>query len=132
MSSNIRIKKVCLHCKSSFIAKTTVTKFCSDNCAKRNYKKRQKELKVTDTILETNSQIISALNVADVSNVSGADRIQKEWLSTKEASVILGITERTLFRLLKTTQLPRLKIGKRLLFNKEQVINFFNNKTERQ
>ena len=46
MSSNIRISKICQHCGQEFVAKTTVTKFCSDNCAKRNYKKRKREEKI--------------------------------------------------------------------------------------
>ncbi|WP_158085349.1 hypothetical protein [Niastella vici] len=52
MSSNIRIQKVCLHCKKVFTAKITVTKFCSDDCAKRNYKLRIKVKKVEASVSE--------------------------------------------------------------------------------
>lgn len=38
MSSNIRIKKFCRHCGQEFIARTTVTKYCSETCTKRAYK----------------------------------------------------------------------------------------------
>ena len=46
MSSNLRIKKVCQFCYSEFIAKTTVTKYCSLKCAQRAYKHRVKEKKL--------------------------------------------------------------------------------------
>uniref|UniRef100_UPI0028B10B01 hypothetical protein n=1 Tax=Sphingobacterium multivorum TaxID=28454 RepID=UPI0028B10B01 len=38
MSSNIKIKKICQQCGQEFIARTTVTKYCGDNCAKKAYK----------------------------------------------------------------------------------------------
>ena len=38
MSSNITIPKICLSCNNGFIAKTTVTKFCSHKCACKAYK----------------------------------------------------------------------------------------------
>lgn len=41
MSSNIRLQKTCQHCGNRFTAKTTVTKFCSDTCAKWAYKQRK-------------------------------------------------------------------------------------------
>ena len=46
MSSNLRIPKICQHCGLEFIAKTTTTKFCGDKCAKANYKKRKRDLKI--------------------------------------------------------------------------------------
>lgn len=42
MSSNIRIVKVCEYCKKEFMARTTVTKCCSDPCAKGLYKLKQR------------------------------------------------------------------------------------------
>jgi len=46
MSSKIEITKVCQHCGNEFIAKTTVTKFCSHACAVKNYKQRKKAEKL--------------------------------------------------------------------------------------
>jgi hypothetical protein len=46
MSSNIRIPKICQHCGNEFVPKTTVTKYCGDDCAKRAYKKRKRDEKV--------------------------------------------------------------------------------------
>jgi len=35
MTSNIRIEKVCQYCGTKFIAKTTVTRYCSHSCNKK-------------------------------------------------------------------------------------------------
>lgn len=48
MSSNLRIKKVCQFCYSEYIAKKTVTKYCSLKCAQRAYKQRAKEKKIKE------------------------------------------------------------------------------------
>jgi len=53
-------------------------------------------------------------------------RVIKELVSIKELTVIVGLSESTLFRLIKDKKFPRLKVGKRLLFNKESVINYMN------
>ena len=39
MSSNIFVQRICEECGNEFTARTTVTRFCGDRCAKRAYKK---------------------------------------------------------------------------------------------
>ena len=133
MSSNIRIKKVCQHCKQLFIAQTTKTKFCSLVCAQRNYKKRQKESKITKAILETNEQIAARYDdAAPTNNLSQPEeRLKQDWLNIHDVSELFGIGKRTLFRLIKNEAFPKLKIGRRLVFNKQQVLNYFTSKSER-
>ena len=48
MSSNIRIPKICEFCNNAFIAKTTTTRYCSDNCFKKAYKARKREEKINN------------------------------------------------------------------------------------
>jgi predicted DNA-binding transcriptional regulator AlpA len=131
MSSNIRLKKVCQHCHKPFIAKTTVTKFCGDDCAKRNYKQREREKKITDAILKTNKKLVDATSDSKVPVASVTDRFQRELLNIGDLSLLLGITERTLVRAMKKSSFPRVKIGRRLLFNKQQVLDFLTSKSER-
>jgi excisionase family DNA binding protein len=130
MSSNIRVKKICQHCRATFIAKTTVTKFCSDTCAKRNYKKRMREEKVTAVILETNHQVIEQHYYSGGASpeVVPLHTNLHEWISIRDMAYILNVSERTLFRCIKDATFPRLKIGKKLLFNKQQVVNYFISK----
>jgi len=133
MSSNIRIKKVCQHCKQLFIAKTTVTKFCSLTCSQRNYKKRMKESKITKAILEANQQIaIRYDDAALMNNLSQTEeKLKNDWLNIQDVAELLGVGKRTLFRLVKNEKLPKLKIGRRLVFNKQEVLNYFISKSER-
>jgi excisionase family DNA binding protein len=132
MSSNIRLKKICQHCGQSFIAKTTVTKFCSDDCAKRNYKKRQKDQKVTKAILETNNQLQGqpAPTKSKGQAIPPLERLNRDWINIRDVSELLGIAERTMFRLIKEPTFPKLKIGRKLLFNKQQVMEYFISKSE--
>jgi len=51
MSSNLYIPKTCKHCGKAFTARTTVTKYCSDMCAKREYKARKRNEKVQATLV---------------------------------------------------------------------------------
>ena len=53
MSSNIRIVKICEYCNNKFIAKTRITKCCSDDCAKRFYKLKIKNIKIAHAELKT-------------------------------------------------------------------------------
>ncbi|HEY4937191.1 MAG TPA: hypothetical protein VII44_11450, partial [Puia sp.] len=69
MSSNIRLKKVCQHCGNLFTAKTTVTKFCSDDCAKRNYKKRKREEGIQVSNEATSQEVSRRLEREPVSDV---------------------------------------------------------------
>jgi len=124
MSSNIRINKVCQHCNKVFIAKTTVTKFCSDQCAKSNYKKRQKDARVEVSQADTERQ----LSEGKQQNRSAFADSSAEMVGIGGLSAVTGLSERTIFRLIKDPMFPRVKIGKRLLFKKDAVINYLTSK----
>ncbi|MBE7172220.1 MAG: helix-turn-helix domain-containing protein [Williamsia sp.] len=124
MSSNIRINKVCQHCNKVFIAKTTVTKFCSDQCAKSNYKKRQKDARIEVSQIDTERQLSEGKQqIKSVSRDSSAAMV-----GTSGLSAVTGLSERTIFRLIKDPAFPRVKIGKRLLFKKDAVIDYLTSK----
>lgn len=124
MSSNIRINKVCQHCNKIFIAKTTVTKFCSDQCAKSNYKKRQKDARIEVSHADTERQ----LSEGKQQNRSASAENSVEMVGTSGLSAVTGLSERTIFRLIKDPAFPRVKIGKRLLFKKDTVIDYLTSK----
>lgn len=130
MSSNIRIKKICQHCKQSFIAQKTVTKFCSLTCAQRNYKKRKREEKITQTILTVNDQTLERYALASSAGGAkpGTHRLDREWINIQDIAELLGVGERTLFRAIKDKDFPKVKIGRRLLFNKQFVLDYFISK----
>jgi excisionase family DNA binding protein len=125
MSSNLRLKRVCEHCKRVFTAKTTVTKFCSDECAKKNYKLRQK----TAAISESNEQTKQKITSAPSSSGNGTITVdQMEIVDITTLCAITTIGERTMYRLIKDQDFPKLKIGGSLRFHKETVIQYLVNK----
>jgi len=124
MSSNIRINKVCQHCNKVFIAKTTVTKFCSDQCAKSNYKKRQKDGRIELSQADTERQLSEGKQQGRGASADSS----AEMVGTSGLSAVTGLSERTIFRLIKDPAFPRVKIGKRLLFKKDAVIDYLTSK----
>lgn len=127
MSSNIRIQKVCLHCKSIFTAKTTVTKFCSDRCAKLNYKERQRAENIENSKEETRKTI--AAKITDrLNTLPEGQAIQKMLVNVLELSIAIGMSRRTIFNLMEDKKFPRIKVGRKLLFDKIKVVEYIKNK----
>ena len=121
MSSNIRIKKVCEHCGEIFMARTTITRYCSHKCNSADYKKKEKQNKIEQSNQQTKNKILDQQEV-----IQPEIKVSKELVNVKELSVITSLSERTLFRLIKDKKFPKMKIGKRLVFNKDAVINYLN------
>jgi ribosomal protein L35 len=106
MSSNIRISAICVYCNSDFIAKTTITKCCSNHCAKRHYKikKREEKLRqasIQDVVVASDSQNKEGELLARVNS--------REILSLREAAFFLGVSQLTIRRWLKAKKFVRLK-----------------------
>lgn len=99
MSSNIQVTRICQHCNKEFIAKTTVTKFCSDQCRKRNYKLKHTQDKIIKSDIET--QLIRSEKafspIKDISN--------KEFLSVTEVSHLIGCSRQNVYKLINTGKL---------------------------
>lgn len=92
MSSNMKILKTCKYCKGEFIARKTTTKTRSDACAKRLYKIELRNSKIA--LAETKEQIKRKPKC-----IITEDQIRviqsKEYLTLKEAAVLLNITPLT-------------------------------------
>jgi excisionase family DNA binding protein len=114
MSTNIRLEKTCQHCGEKFIAKTTVTMFCSDNCAKRNYKKRKREEKIEIAIRKEKEPkpFDSIVNL-------------KEFLSIEEACQLIGASRWTIYRLIDKGNLRAGKIGTRTIIKRKEIDKLF-------
>ena len=116
MSSNIKIEKTCMFCGEKFTAKTTVTKYCSHKCASRAYKVRAKEEKIQKA---TEQETEHAILFNPIVN-------KKEYLSIKEACMLLGASRWTIYRMIDKGQLPAAKIGRRTIIQKSDIENLFN------
>lgn len=132
MSSNIRVEKLCQYCGETFIAKTSVTQYCSDKCAKIAYKRRKRDEKIR-----------LAPKAKDLSKLHGPDKIwlgkkreqnleplalikNRNYFSLSQTSTLLGISERTLFRMIKRGQVSTTKIGGRTLIKKTELLPYFS------
>ncbi|MBS1660246.1 MAG: helix-turn-helix domain-containing protein [Bacteroidetes bacterium] len=124
MSSNLELKRICQHCGKSFIARKMTTKFCSLECGQRNYKVRERINKIT----ASNIAAKASFNNLEAIQAYAVPSVEKYFINIELLSLNTSISERTLFRLLKDHKLPRLKIGRKLLFHRETVINYLTNK----
>jgi len=123
MSTRISIPKICQHCGNSFIARTTVTKYCGDNCAKRAYKKRKRDEKIQASIEETKQQM---QGLQSPQTVQTQDILTKQYLSVQEAANLLGASRWTIQRMIKRDQLKSAKLGRRTIIARSEIDNLFN------
>lgn len=115
MSSNIRVQKICQYCEQSFVARTTVTQYCSDSCSKKAYKERNRQKKIQESFEETVKKRTELFKQIS----------QKEFLNVSEACTIFGISRTTLWRLTRKGKLRKADIGKRAIYLKKDLYNLF-------
>src|SRR5665647_924420 len=118
MSSNIKIVKICEYCQEEFIAKTTTTKCCSDNCSKRFYKLKIKNDKIAQAELKTE---IKRKPKAFITEEEIKVIQAKQNLTLKEAAILLNITPLTLRRWTLDGKVNSQKVGKKHLYMRENL-----------
>lgn len=100
MSSNIKIERICQHCNKDFIAKTTVTRYCSDDCAKKAYKARKRAEKIGVSIAEI--QQIRQNPIEDLK--------AREFLTVMQVSKLIGCSKQNVYKLINTGKLKATNI----------------------
>ncbi|HMQ06050.1 MAG TPA: helix-turn-helix domain-containing protein [Saprospiraceae bacterium] len=113
MSSNIEVNRICQHCSKEFLARTTVTKYCSIKCGQRAYKARVRTEKIKKSNTETSkikSQPFEELKT-------------KEYLSIKETCKLIGISRRTVYRLIEQGKLKIYKVNTRTIIKRIEINN---------
>ncbi len=103
MSSNIQVQRICKHCGNEFTARTTVTQYCGDNCAKRAYKARLRAGKVQQSNTETLSVIKRPIEELKA----------KEFLTVPEVAKLLSTSLRTTYRLIKQGNIRGVNLAER-------------------
>ena len=121
MSSNIKIVKICEYCSNEFIAKTTTTKCCSDNCSKRSYKLKIKNDKIAKADLKTEikrkpKKFITEEEIKVIN--------AKKYLTLIEAAILSNVTSLTLRRWTLARKMDAHKIGKKWMFDIKQTENY--------
>jgi excisionase family DNA binding protein len=116
MSSNLRIVKICAYCKQEFIARKTTTETCSDPCAKRLYKFKQKEKAIQLVQVET---VVKREPKAFITEGEIKAIQAKEWLTLKEAALLLNVSPLTLRRWVLSGKVKSKKVGRKHMFMKK-------------
>ena len=117
MSSNINITRKCQYCNSVFEAKTLYTRYCSKTCNSRDYKNQIRENRIAvATLKKSPIQVVrDQLNMEEIPN--------KPYLSTLEAASYLGVSKRTIERLISGGKLKVVRLLRRVLIEKETLNN---------
>jgi excisionase family DNA binding protein len=121
MSSNIRIVKICEFCQNEFVAKTTVTQCCSDACAKRLYKLKKKNEAISRAGLET---MVKRKPDTFITEEQVRAVQAKEWLTLKEAALLLNVSPLTLRRWVLSGKVMSKKVGRKHAFKRETFLNW--------
>lgn len=125
MSSNISVIRVCEHCGKDFTARTTVTRFCSDLCGKRNYKQRQKEKKINQSNKETETKKQS--RVKQIKDVSILD-----YLNPTDTARLLMCSVRNVYKLIDAGKLPYAQLSeKKRLISRNDIDIYLQSLTKR-
>jgi excisionase family DNA binding protein len=100
MSSNIKVQRICKSCGKEFTARTTVTKACSDYCAKRLYKAKKRNEKVEASNTETKE-----IKIRPIEELKA-----KEFLSVRDVSKLIGCSRQTVYTLINYGRLKGVNI----------------------
>lgn len=113
MSSNIRVTRVCEYCGNAFIAKTTVTRSCSEYCAKRLYKVKRTESKIIKSNSETNAILLQPIEELKA----------KEFLTVRDMAKLLNCSIRTAYNLINRDLIKAVNISERKTLIKRSEID---------
>lgn len=120
MSSKIRINKICQFCNTEFVAKTTVTKYCSTKCASKAGKDRKRTNKIKQSQAETDAIKAQTSIYASVNS--------KDILTVKDAALLLNCSLRTTYRLINTGAIRAVRISERkTLVRRSDIDGLFDN-----
>jgi excisionase family DNA binding protein len=122
MSSNIRIKRICEFCSNEFEAKTTVTKYCGDTCAKKGYKARKRSEKIEGSDKQVKQVLLRPIEEIKT----------KDFLSIAEACKLIGVSRMTIYRSIGRGVLKAGKIGRRTIIRRSELENIFEPFTQPQ
>ncbi len=104
MSSLIKVQRICQYCSNEFTARTTVTKYCGDNCAKMAYKQREREKKIQQSNIETASVLRKPIEELKA----------KEFLTVKEVAALLNCSIRLVYNRISDKKLKATNLSQRL------------------
>ena len=94
-----KTERNCPICGTSFIPKTINSRYCSEKCSRKAYKRKVAE--------EKRQQELNAIAESVPDN--------RPYISVPEAIAIYGVAKSTLYRLIRQGHIPAINLGTRLL-----------------
>jgi excisionase family DNA binding protein len=104
MSSKIEVQRICQHCGNEFTARTTVTQYCGNVCAKRAYKAKMRAAKVEVSNKQT--QQIKAQPIEELK--------AKEFLTVREVALLLNCSIRSAYYYIESGNINAVNLGQRI------------------
>lgn len=104
MSSKMKLQRVCQYCSNEFTARTSVTKYCGDYCAKRAYKDRIRDAKMKTSDAETQTVLQRPLELIKA----------KEFLTVKEVASLLNCSIRSVYLHIGKKRIKAVNLSQRL------------------
>lgn len=102
-TSKFRVLRTCEFCGKEFYAQKVSTRYCSKRCNELAYKQRRRQRQIT----EAEAGVLQK-PIEEVGN--------KEFLSLQDASVLFGITKRSVYNLIYNGVLQAFKFSSRMTF----------------
>lgn len=119
-SSTFKILKQCVHCGNMFEAQKITTKYCSHKCNSASYKLKKKlERKGQAEAITNQPQPFKPKTTA----INRAMVKDKEFLTVKELSVLLGCSTKTIYPLIRSGVIKATNFGKRQTYIKRSNID---------
>ena len=103
MSSNIKVKWICEFYGNAFMAKTTVTRFCSHICNSRYGKRKARELKIE----------ASEKQVVETIATTTSSAVVAEFLTVKEAARLLNTSVRSIYNIIQSGRIKAIRFTPR-------------------
>lgn len=116
----MRIPKVCQYCGNGFTAMKMTTKYCSLQCAQKNYKKVKREDKITvahNTYISVKQKKEDKLSDAPIS--------KKPYLTVKDTCKLLNASDTTVRKAIREGRITTIRIGKKHIIRREDIERLF-------
>ena len=95
-----------------------ITRYCSHICNREHYKQKKREARITKAMSKTYKSVKNEISDIDELN-------RKQFLSIKETCLLVGISERTLYRMMKDDKINYAKMNHRIIFKRSDIDNLF-------
>jgi excisionase family DNA binding protein len=104
MSSNIKVLRICQHCGTEFIARTTVTKYCSHRCGSAANKALKRAEKVQKSNTETKQ-----IKTKPIEELKA-----KEFLTVRDIATLLNCSVRSVYYYIESGTIKATNLGQRI------------------